>query len=95
MLAKANGRPVFVIEYIKKPENLAFAEARLKELVFHPAGRARCRASASAAPSTPRTATPSRFSVSGAKSPRSRRAGAGEGGGAGSDRVRRTDTIRR
>ena len=34
MLAKANGRPVFVIEYIKKPENLAFAEARLKELGF-------------------------------------------------------------
>jgi cysteinyl-tRNA synthetase len=34
MLAKANGRPVFVIEYIKKPENLAFAGARLKELDF-------------------------------------------------------------
>ena len=44
MLAKANGRPVFVIEYIKKPENLAFAEARLKELGSSPiSGRALSR----------------------------------------------------
>jgi cysteinyl-tRNA synthetase len=33
-LAKADGRPVFVIEYIKQPQNIASADARLKELGF-------------------------------------------------------------
>ncbi len=36
LLAKANGRPVFVVEYIKKPENLAFAQGRLGGLGFIP-----------------------------------------------------------
>jgi cysteinyl-tRNA synthetase, unknown class len=36
LLAKANGRPVFVVEYIRKPENIAFARARLSGLGFIP-----------------------------------------------------------
>jgi cysteinyl-tRNA synthetase len=34
LLAKTDGRPVFVVEYIRQPANLAFAEARLKQLGF-------------------------------------------------------------
>jgi cysteinyl-tRNA synthetase, unknown class len=34
MLAKADGRPIFVVEYIEKSENVALAQARLRELGF-------------------------------------------------------------
>jgi cysteinyl-tRNA synthetase len=33
-LAKSDGKPVFVIEYIRQPQNIAAAEARLKELGY-------------------------------------------------------------
>jgi cysteinyl-tRNA synthetase, unknown class len=36
LLAKTNGRPVFVVEYIRKPENLALAQGRLGGLGFIP-----------------------------------------------------------